>query len=146
NTGHIAPGSASTPGTLTINGNVTFGSASNLDVRLNGASSFDSLAVTGTAALDGTITATKGVGYTPNSESFGVLTFGNRSGAFANRNLPADFIYTYNANDLTLTHAPAGVEFWTNAAGDFLWTTPSNWSLNRVPVGTDDVTLNASGG
>ncbi len=146
NTGHIAPGTASTPGTLSVNGNVAFGSASSFDVRLASPTSFDTLAVTGGATLAGTLNATQGSGYTPNGESLPVLTYASRTGAFATHNLPADFQQTYNAGNLTLTHSVASGDFWTNTAGDFLWTTAGNWSQNRIPNSTDDVTLNVSGG
>lgn len=107
NLGNIFPGTTLTSGTLTVQGNVVFGSTGGLDARLAGVSSFDKLAVTGSALLDGTLNAALTGGYVPNGESFQALTYAGGSGQFAAHNLPAAFVQTYNATNLTLAHSLA---------------------------------------
>ena len=111
NNGRIAPGTTSTTGTLTVNGNIAFGAGSSFDVRLGGAGvgQFDKLAVTGAASLNGRLNATTTGGFTPNGESFPVLTYLSRTGTFGTLNLPASFSNTYNTLDLTLTHTPGNL-------------------------------------
>jgi hypothetical protein len=72
--------------TVGVGGNYTQGSAASLDCHLGGAGAgqFGSLAVTGTATLDGTLKATLVNGYVPHSgDTIPVLTFASRSGDFA---------------------------------------------------------------
>jgi hypothetical protein len=147
--GTIAPGNAANTGTLAVRGNVAFGSPGKLAVRLAGtnAGQFDRLSVSGNAALDGTLRATLD-GYAPVAgDTFPVLTFGTRTGSFATHDVPANVVHTYNLNDLTLSGsgAAAGI-FWDNQTGNFLWTDPLNWSLDRLPGTSDDVTVTAGAG
>jgi large repetitive protein len=74
------------------------------------AASFGKISVTGAFALAGTLTATTTGGYTPtNGSAFPILTFGSRSGNFANKNLDygtGTFTETYTTTALTLTAGP----------------------------------------
>jgi len=146
--GAIAPGSASQLGTLTVQGDVVFSGSSALNTRLSTSQS-DVLAVSGVATLAGTLHATLAPGYAPNGESFNVLTYGSRSGAFSTYSLPTNFQHTYNSGALNLVHTPVVSTgfFWDNDSGDDQWTNILNWNLNtRLPGATDDVTINAGPG
>jgi hypothetical protein len=74
------------------------------------AASFGKISVTGAFALAGTLTASTTGGYTPtNGTAFPILTFGSRSGNFANKNLDygtGTFTETYTTTALTLTAGP----------------------------------------
>jgi uncharacterized repeat protein (TIGR01451 family) len=74
------------------------------------AASFGKISVTGAFALAGTLTATTTGGYTPtNGTAFPIVTFGSRSGNFANKSLDygsGTFTETYTTTSLTLTAGP----------------------------------------
>jgi len=98
----VAPGSPSTTGTINLIGNYTQGSGGKLSVKLNGSSSFDVLAVSGTSTIDGTFTAA--LNYTPViGTQFTVLTFASRTGDFATYTLPAMITSSYTPTSLVLT-------------------------------------------
>jgi hypothetical protein len=79
--GSVAPGPS--PGVLAVDGNVTFTGGS-LDVEIASAGSYDRLAVTGNAALSGTLAVTLTGGYVPGVwDEFTVLTAASVSGQFA---------------------------------------------------------------
>jgi hypothetical protein len=81
NSGSIAPGLS--PGTLTVT-RATQLAAGSVDVEIAALTSFDRLAVTGALTLDGALNITLLNGYVPNlGDTFDVVTFGTRSGAFA---------------------------------------------------------------
>ena len=106
--GSVSPGSS--PGTLTIDGNYTQGSGGTLAAEIAGTTpgtQFDVLAVTGSAALDGTLAISNDPGFDPQlSDTFEVLTATSRSGTFAQltgasvgaKTYEAD----YNPGDVTL--------------------------------------------
>ena len=74
-------------GTLTIEGNYTQTDAGVLLIQIGGASQFGQLAVTGMAALGGTLELSLIDGYTPPlGTSFTILTFDQLSGDFATVN------------------------------------------------------------
>jgi hypothetical protein len=84
-------------GTISVGGNYTQGASALLDCQLGGtaAGQFGSLAVTGTATLNGTLRATLGGGYVPASgDSIQVMTFASRSGDFTTG--PARFNRSYD--------------------------------------------------
>jgi hypothetical protein len=115
--GQVSPGSS--PGTLTVAGNLTLLSTSRLIVELGGTAQgtgYDFLSVTGAAALAGTLdfkfvngfAATAGAG-----DTFSILTAASRSGVFLNalaggtRVVSSDglgsFLVNYTASGVTLT-------------------------------------------
>jgi hypothetical protein len=84
--GHVRPGTASTPGTLTVNGSYTQTAAGSLDVKIGGTGTglFDQPQVTGAATLDGGLNVSTINGFLPGTgDSFAVLTGASRSGQFA---------------------------------------------------------------
>jgi len=107
----VRPGMS--PGTLNIVGNYTQSAGGSLDIELGGtgAGQFDVLAVTGTATLAGTLTATSFGGFTPAvGNSFQVLNFASRSGDFTTNNLIVNGVTltkTFGATNLTLSAAAA---------------------------------------
>lgn len=85
----VAPG-ANVPGTLHITGNYTQNAAATISINLASATSFDRLAVTGTATLAGALAVQLDGGYVPQAgSSFDVLDWGARVGTFAVVSLPA---------------------------------------------------------
>jgi hypothetical protein len=97
------------PGVLNVTGNYTQLATATLALGLGGTTAgtqFDQLNVSGTATLDGTLTATSLGGFVaPPGSTFPVLTFGQRAGDFAAKILgPLSSFYT--ATNLTL-FAPA---------------------------------------
>jgi hypothetical protein len=89
NAGRLRPGSPL--GTLPIAGSVAFAGTGSLDVELGGpaAGQFDRLQLSGSAALDGTLRVALANAFVPEpGQTFEVLTFGSRSGAFSSVELP----------------------------------------------------------
>jgi hypothetical protein len=88
NAGRIGPGHS--PGTLTLSGSVAQTATGSLDVEIGGRSAgsqHDQLRVSGTAGLDGALNVVLAGGFDPAiGDTFEVLTYGARSGAFATVN------------------------------------------------------------
>lgn len=84
NTGTIAPGAS--PGTLTIDGDLTLASGGVLQLEINGPTpdtEHDVLIVSGTLTLGGTLEVIKDGAYDPAAaDTLGVVTFASSSGAF----------------------------------------------------------------
>jgi hypothetical protein len=91
NGGQVAPGLS--PAILNETGNYAQTSAGSLAIEIGGltpGTQHDRLAVTGTATLAGTLTATLINGFAPASgDSFTVLTYASKTGSFTTLNLPA---------------------------------------------------------
>jgi len=88
NGGTINVGGAGAVGTLSITGNFTQGGTVN--VELASSTSYDQLQVSGLASLAGTLNVSFLSGYMPSpGDSFSVLTYGSRTGAFGTVNLPS---------------------------------------------------------
>jgi fibronectin-binding autotransporter adhesin len=110
NSGTINVGGAGTTGTLTINGNYTQTTAGVLNVALAGTdpSLYDHLAVSGTAALDGTLNVGLLNGFVPVAgNAFQIVTFASWSGSFATVNglNPGNGVtlaVVYDPSDVTL--------------------------------------------
>ena len=89
--GTVRPGLS--PGDLTINGNYMQGAAGALNVEVGGLTAgtqFDQLNVTGSATLAGTLNVTLINNFSPSlNNTFPILNFASRSGAFGTTNLPA---------------------------------------------------------
>jgi hypothetical protein len=74
-------------GTVSVQGNYTQTAGAALDIDIASASVYGTLAVSGTATLDGTLNVALLNGYTPApGASFTILTFGTRSGDFSAEN------------------------------------------------------------
>ena len=111
------------PGPLTVQGNFTQDSSGVLDIVLGGPNVFSQLAISGSAALDGTLNVTVTNGYTPNiGDTFQILTSASQSGSFAtqtpislgNGNLLKPI---FNSGLITLANNPGtAADFVVNAA------------------------------
>lgn len=92
----------SSPGTMTINGNLALGPSSVIDIELGGTSqgvSYDLLSVTGTATLGGTMNVGLHGGFTGSAgDVFDVITYASRSGDFATVNFPPGYGITATPN------------------------------------------------
>ncbi|MDP1536103.1 MAG: filamentous hemagglutinin N-terminal domain-containing protein, partial [Burkholderiales bacterium] len=92
----------SSPGTLTIAGDLTLGAASTLNIELGGTTqgvNYDLLQVTGAATLDGTLNVSLFGGFTgTNGDLFDFMTYASRTGDFATINFPAGTSMTATPN------------------------------------------------
>jgi hypothetical protein len=90
NAGQVSPGGTGAAGLLTVNGNYTQAASGTLNLEIGGLTAgtqYDRLSVSGAANLNGNLSVAAIGGFLPNiSDSFQVLTFGSRSGTFANFN------------------------------------------------------------
>jgi YVTN family beta-propeller protein len=116
NTGdNLTPGTAAAVGAITISGSglglYTQGAAGSYNVKIggNGAGQFDTLTVSGTATLGGTLTVTLINAFSPVvGNSFTILNAGSVTGTFATTNLPAlsaglGWKVTYSATSVSLS-------------------------------------------
>jgi len=90
NNGTVSPGTAGSTGTLSVQGNYTQGSTGVLNIKLAGADSFDKLAVSGAANLNGTLTVRGLNSFVPASGStYNFLAApGSGSGSFSTVDAP----------------------------------------------------------
>ena len=91
-------------GALALNGGFT-PSGGTLRFGLSSMSSFGRINISGNATLDGTVSATCLAGFVPAmSNSFPVLTYGSRTGAFTNTDLPpaASWMLNYGPTTFSL--------------------------------------------
>ena len=153
NLGTLQPGSASLAGTLSVQGNVDFGPASTLAVRMGGsiAGASDRLAITGNVSMAGRIDATLASGYTPATGDFApVLTAtGTRSGLFVAvtgaSGLSAGYGLASGEAVRLIFAAGDGLpsRVFSNAAGDLDWNNAANWG-GALP-GVGDTAVLSSG-
>ncbi|MBV8516276.1 MAG: DUF11 domain-containing protein [Acidobacteria bacterium] len=107
NGGDVAPGDTGSTGTINVTGSYTQQSGGTLTTKLASAASYDVLAVSGSATLDGTHDVTLIGGYEPaNAQTFTVLTFASRSGDFATRNYPT---YASGHGSITSNYTPTSL-------------------------------------
>jgi hypothetical protein len=107
NNAEVDVGQPGSPGVLTIVGDYTQAAGGVLVIEVGGpnvGTDFDQLAVTGQAALDGTLTVNLTGGFVPSSgDRFQVLTFGSGTGAFATVDGDGPlFTPSYDPMDVTL--------------------------------------------
>ncbi len=107
NSGVIRPGTNPTsPGLLSISGNYVQNSNGTMVIAIASATSYDQLAIGGTANLDGTLEVELLGGFVPNTSSvFTILTAaGGVSGTFSNMDFPEGFPLQifYDPNDVRL--------------------------------------------
>ncbi len=138
--GDLRPGDSM--GAITVNGNAYMAGATNSVMELTGTaagSQYNQIHVTGTMALDGTLSITlPNPGYRPTQGAqFQVMTFGSCTGAFTSINglnlgnrlelVPA---YTNNALTLTAVQGGSGMEYrrqWRHFGGGQL----GHWGAQR---------------
>ena len=110
NNGLLSPGMS--PGTFNVETDYTQSSTGELLIELASASSFDQLAVTGEATLDGTLNVNLIDGFIPSvGQSFTFLTADDVDGMFTTESLPSVpgriFDVIYNPQSVVLTVLPA---------------------------------------
>ncbi len=114
--GQVSPGLS--PGTLEITGGYSQGAGSSYTVEVGGltpGSEFDQVNLTGTlpATLSGTLDVSLVSAFTPSlNDTFTIMTFPSRSGAFGSTNLPAlggglQWDVSYGATSVVLSVGPA---------------------------------------
>ena len=148
NHGKISPGAAGAGiGTLTVRGDYTQGNGGALAMDLggHGAGQSDLLAVSGKAALDGTLSAALAPGYTPVAfQPVAIVTAGGaRSGTFGKVNLPADYLPGYGLakGEAVRVNLVADANYFSNGAGTLDWDNRDNWSKGKTPGNADDVVI-----
>jgi hypothetical protein len=140
NQGTLAPGGFGVPGRLNVTGHLTLGSQSMLDFDVGGTlagTQHDQLAVSGSAALGGTLSVSTINGYpTESGSTFSLLSAVNSpTGIFAVRSLPANAagVVSGPSYRMSLLEACAGV-CWDGEGGtDTSWTNPLNWTGDQLP-------------
>ncbi|HEY9192128.1 MAG TPA: hypothetical protein VIO81_04600 [Methyloversatilis sp.] len=142
-----------THGTLTINGNFVQGAGGTLTTRVGGAATgqFDSLAVRGSATLNGRLVVVEDAGFSRDAAiTIDVVTAaGALSGSFTSVMLPAEgyaLAQTTNAVRLNYAAIVCGGICWDGGAGTTLWTDAANWTGNALPGLNDLVFINLAGG
>ncbi|MEI7587510.1 autotransporter-associated beta strand repeat-containing protein, partial [Runella sp.] len=109
NTGSIAPGNS--VGTLSITGNLTLGSGT-YNCEINGASSYDVLAVSGNANLTGGSLVVDWGSFTPVDRNiYTIMTYASVTGTFASVTIPpvTGLVFTTNVNASNVTISVAKV-------------------------------------
>jgi hypothetical protein len=81
--GTVAPGMGGAPGTLTITGNYSQDSSSELKIYISATGTVGLLSISGTSTLDGTLTMSRDAGYTPTSGSLTFMTYASVTGDFS---------------------------------------------------------------
>jgi hypothetical protein len=107
--GTVSPGDS--PGVLSITGNYSQDSSSELDILITGpnpGTDYSALNMTGSATLDGTLSLLFPNGFTPGvGQTFTILTAsGGVSGKFATIDSPYAFDVSYGTSNVTLTSIP----------------------------------------
>ncbi|MCP4043587.1 MAG: hypothetical protein GY731_16790, partial [Gammaproteobacteria bacterium] len=154
NAGRLQPGNS--PGTFTIDGDVTFTASSILEVDLGGTNQgvdYDLLNITGDATLAGTLDAHLFGAFMPGvSDSFSVLNCGGTCGAGATTfdlvNVPLGITFdpvnlANNVGDFSVMGVNGNIRTWIGGSGD--WATAGNWKGGIVPVAGDIVHINHAG-
>jgi len=131
NNGAVRPGGAAVVGTLAIAGNYAQGSGGSLDVDLASGPSYDVLAVSGSAALNGTLNVNYLGGYTGTGGDHLVMNYASRTGTFTTINDANALPPNYGATTFSLGAASA-IDLWINPLGGD-WSVGSNWSLGHAP-------------
>ncbi len=147
NNGNVSPGDASSIGTLTVAGNYAQGFTGELYVRASGPTSSDRLAVTGAAALDGTLSVDEFGHTVGNGNTYVPLTAATVSGSFASvLFVPGGVTLTpfYGGAGVTLSASGGAANVWIGTDGN--WEDAANWSLGHAPINGDVVVIDPSGG
>ncbi len=147
--GTLHPGGS--PGTLTVNGNLTMGASSLLTIDL-GATGNSELVVTGTpptsgvATLAGTLNVADFGGFVPSAgNSFVIVSAPAVTGTFTSTNLPSPptLNLAYAATSVTLSVPAAGSCTKTFNVASGTWETGTNWMPAGVPASTDTACVNS---
>ena len=137
NNGLMFPGAS--PGTLNILGDFTNGPDGSLGMELEGLMpvEYDSLAVTGTANLDGILDIIIASPFPlTGGDAFTVMSYGNLNGDFGTfvgtNTIPGfELVPTPDPTDYLLVAQPTDIH-WTGITSTD-WNDPTNWSPNGTP-------------
>ncbi len=143
NFGTLAPGGTGATGTIAIGGNYIQSSTGTLAVELTGtgAGQFDTLSVTGSAVVGGTLDIALLGGFTPaNGNQFRILQSSANPGSFSTLSGAPGFLQQSDSSGLQLV-ASSQTFVWDNDAGDGNWFNPVNWDLNSGVPGTGDTAI-----
>ncbi|WP_165759037.1 beta strand repeat-containing protein [Niastella yeongjuensis] len=138
NGGKLAPG---TPiGIMSFNGSTSI-NGGGLEIDLNGTAtagtSFDQLAVNGTATITGTLSVNQN--YTPAiGDEVTIISATTISGVFNTTNLPANWYVNYKTDKVTLSYGVTQTT-WTGAVNTD-WNNAGNWSAG-IPNASMDITI-----
>lgn len=128
NDGVISPGSS--PGILTVVGDLTTGSAADFNIEIDGITAgteYDQIIVTGEAILEGTLNVT--LGYLPaNDASFEIVT----TGTLTSCNFPAQITTDYNGTNYTFDVLCLNNILYLNGPGATLTTSTFDIELLKV--------------
>jgi hypothetical protein len=106
NAGTFDVGGSGTTGFLSITGNYTQSSGGVLNIEIGGnttGTQFDQLAVTGIAALNGTLNVNFINGFAPTTGSWAILTYASHTGTFSTTHIPSPFTIHYNLANATIS-------------------------------------------
>jgi flagellar hook assembly protein FlgD len=143
--GTVNPGAS--PGVLTIDGNYPQSAAGTLNIEVGGTtagSGYDRLIVSNTAGLDGTLNVSILNNFQPTiGDTFEVMTYNSRSGAFVNVNVPIVngsplFDYTYTTNRLLLIAAGEDTTITGTGAVNDTVDTPEDTPVNINVLANDN--------
>ncbi len=141
NGGVIQPGGNGAVGTLSVAGNYVQGANGSLSVELASGSSYDVLAVSGTASLGGTLNVSYLGGYAPTTaDSHQVLTASSVTGTFASVVDPNSLYALYGGANVTLTGTIPTLT-WDGGGDGVHWSDANNWNLNVLPTANDPVVI-----
>jgi filamentous hemagglutinin family protein len=151
NDGLLTPGGAATAGTLSITGNLANAGSGTIDADIGGTApgtQYDRINVSGTATLGGTLNGSLIGGFTPNAQSFDIISAASMSGSFTASSLPLGVNGAIVGGLYRLTHSGGtcvGV-CWDGGAGTALWSDALNWTTDLLPGTNDLVQLNLVAG
>ncbi len=146
----LAPGATGdgSTATLSVVGPLTLPAGGTLSLDVSGSASgqFDRLVVGSTLGLDGVLRIALATGFAPQDGERFVLATGNSvQGDFASTELPAGFTLDVTPTQVVLVAPTSNVDpsviVWTGGGADDLWSTATNWDLNRAPIAGDTVRI-----
>ena len=147
NQGTIAPGTVGTVGTLAVFGDATQTSTATLKVDIADTANLDSLSVSGTYAIDGTIQASFINNFVPFvGQAFTVATYTFRTGPSAFTSASDDLGSEYSltpTTGATSTTVTVGFTPVNTFTGSGNLNMAGNWSAGSVPGSTDAVLISS---
>ena len=146
----LAPGSS--PGKVTINGNLTLDGNDTLAMEVNGSTpgtDFDQFVVNGTVTLGGAALTTSGTVTSNPGQSLSLILAAAVTGAFASKaegstvNINGvDFTISYaGGNNVTLTQAPATVSIAGTTQGSETGPTNATFTVTQTAVSSTDTVV-----
>ncbi|MFB3896160.1 MAG: beta strand repeat-containing protein [bacterium] len=120
-----------------------------LSIKLGSVSSYNQIAVTGAATLNGTLEVNLVNGYTPTiGQTFTIITRGSGSGTFSMLTSTSNLSYTvtYNTSNIQITITAVSSSPYLNTYGDFTVSSDTSyWYWEKYGDGTGSGTLSWTG-